>query len=159
MKFSSTSNTSESRCLNPLFQNQRPHVLLPLLSGSTKWQTNIVLIYHPILSGLPARIHLIFPQLFIAFSLPRIFVEFSLKPVYPTMVGKVFNFIVFRLLEDAFITQKIASRILYSCPPGKVLSQVPIITHQAEGNYSSQAEFFLKSLFPQQKKWGRGNYV
>ena len=54
----------------------------------------------------------------IALSLPRIFVEFSLKPVYPTMVGKVFNFIVFRLLEDAFITQKIASRILYSCPPG-----------------------------------------
>ena len=70
------------------------------------------------------------------------------------MVGKVFNFIVFRLVEDAFITQKIASRILYSCPPGKVLSQVPIITHQAEGNYSSPSRTFSKISFPSAKKSG-----
>ena len=40
-------------------------------------------------------------------SLPN-FIEFSFKPVYPN-IGEFFKFSMFRLLENAFFSQKIES--------------------------------------------------
>ena len=40
------------------------------------------------------------------FLSPEFPFEISLKLVYPTKVGQVFNFTVFKLLENAFFSQK-----------------------------------------------------
>ena len=67
------------------------------------------------------------------------------------MVGKVFRFMVFRLLENTFARQKIEFSYFYSSP-FKTLPLVLNIISQAEQKYSSfQAEIFRKSVFPQQK--------
>ena len=68
------------------------------------------------------------------------------------MVGKVFKFMVLRLLENTFASQKIEFSYFYS-PPFKTLPLVLNITSQAEQKYSSfQAVIFRKSVFPQQKR-------
>ena len=69
---------------------------------------------------------------------------------------------VFRLLENAFASQKIESGHFYSCPTGKTLPQVLIITlppFQAKEDCSfSQAAFFSK-IYPAIRKVVGGNYV
>ena len=65
---------------------------------------------------------------------------------------KFFKFLVFRLLENAFTTQKIESKHFYSCLPCKHFPQVFIITTQAEGNYSSPTTtLFRKSISSSRK--------
>ena len=97
MNFFSTPNGSEQKCLNPLFQNQRPLFLLPSLFQRVSQlqcqdQQNgkrTYVDYHPSYSGLTSRIQ---PhKLLTALSVSRIFVEFSLKPVYPTGSAKFSN--------------------------------------------------------------------
>ena len=73
----------------------------------------------------------------------KTFVEFSLKFVYPAMVEKTFKFIVFRFLENAFVSQKLESISFYSCPRSKNVPQVLIITPiQREITSFTQAEVF-----------------
>ena len=74
IKFSSTFNTSVLRCLDPLFQNQHPHFLLPHLFQR--------------MSQPPGQVLLVTT---IALDLSRIFLEFCFKHVYPTMVAKKFQ--------------------------------------------------------------------
>ena len=63
---------------------------------------------------------------------------------------KVFKFVLFRLLENAFASQKLNPDI------SKSSSQILIITPQAEENYSfPQGQHFLKYVSPQQKKGER----
>ena len=54
-------------------------------------------------------------------------VKLSRKTAYPTMVDKIFKFMVFRLLENAFACQK--NEGIYSHSPlGKTLPEVLILT-------------------------------
>ena len=72
------------------------------------------LVYHPSSSGLTTRIHfLIFLCTPLGLSLSRICAGLSLKPIYPTMVGKTFKFMVIRLVETACASQEIECRHVY----------------------------------------------
>ena len=66
--------------------------------------------------------------------------EFFLKPVYPTtLLRKSFKFMVLRLLEDTFVSQKVTFVHFYWYP-------------KADGNYSFHLNnVFWKSILPQQK--------
>ena len=98
-------------------------------------------------------------------SSSRIFVDFSLKHVYITpWLGKIFKWMVFRLPENAFVSQKIESRQVThapSCnspPPPPHPHVLLIITPmQREITHSPHAVFFffLKIYSLQQKYGGR----
>ena len=67
---------------------------------------------------------------------------------------------VFRLLKNAFVSQKIESIHFYSWPPKAILSPRFLLSPHPGGGkllIPRQAAFF-KYLFPQQKGGG-GNYV
>ena len=77
--------------------------------------------YHTSSSGLTSRIHpLTYNRPLSALSIFKIFVEFSLiKSAYSTMIEEnfqIFKLMVFRLLENAFVSQKIKCRHFYSSP-------------------------------------------
>ena len=77
--------------------------------------------YHTSSSGLTSRIHpLTYYRPLSALSIFKIFAEFSLiKSAYSTMIGEnfqIFKLMVFRLLENAFVSQKIKCRHFYSSP-------------------------------------------
>ena len=52
------------------------------------------------------------------FSLSRIFVEFCLTFIFQRL-GKMFKFMIFRLLENAFASLEVTSRHFYSYSPRK----------------------------------------
>ena len=60
---------------------------------------------------------------------------------------KIFRFMVFRLLENVFVSQ------IFTKPPRKTLPWVLTITHQA-----GEGLFFLKFVFPN-RTGETGNYV
>ena len=68
-------------------------------------------------------------------------------------LGKVFKFMMFRLLENAFMSEKVESRHSYLCSTSsKTHLQVLIINPQTEGNYSfPPGSIFSRIFFPQQK--------
>ena len=72
-------------------------------------------VQHPSSSGVAS---MIYPPSFFSplrvLSISKIFI--SLKIVYLTMVGKFFKFMVYRLLENSFVSQKILSRHFYHSP-------------------------------------------
>ena len=85
--------------------------------------------YHPNLSGLISQIDpLKFLWIHYRFISLRIFVEFFSNLYIPLLLGKIFKFMVFRSLENAFLSQKIGSIHCYWCPPSKTFPQVLIIT-------------------------------
>lgn len=81
-----------------------------------------------------------------ALSISKIFI--SLKTAYLTMVGKFFKFMMYRLLANAFASQKILPRHFYHFP-SKTFLQVLIISLEADGNYSLTTR---QHLFHQQKE-------
>ena len=104
MNFSSTSNIGVQRCLYPLFQNQRPHFLLPPLfwiisQPSSQDQLNGKRTYyhdHPFPSELASQIQsLIFLWTPRGFSLQNTSWIFSQTCIshqlYPTMVAEKFQ--------------------------------------------------------------------
>ena len=61
------------------------------------------------------------------------------------MVNFCFKFIVFKVLENTLVNQKIRSRHIYSKLLSRALPKVFIIIPQALGNYSfAQTAFFCK---------------
>ena len=60
--------------------------------------------------------------------LSKIFLEFFLKPVYRTIVVESFKFMVLRLLENPFVSQKIKSVHFYSYTQSKLYPVVIITT-------------------------------
>ena len=70
--------------------------------------------------------------------------------VYPTIVGEIFKFMLLRILENAFASQKIECINFYSRPPQvkfshRFLSSPP---RQREITHLPEAVFFQKSVFP-----------
>ena len=63
---------------------------------------------------------------------------FYLSPEHQVL-GEIFKFVVFRLLENGFVSLKLDSTYFYSCCPSKTY-QVLIITSQPEWNCSERAE-------------------
>ena len=108
--------------------------------------------YHPSLSELTSRIHhLMFlwtPKGFI-FS-PEYFLNL-LSNLY-TAVAESFKFIGLRLLENAFVSQKIESFYFYSCLQVKLSPRFLSLPLQAGGNYPFPLNSVLY-IFPQQKGW------
>ena len=87
---------------------------------------------------------------------------FLLKLYIPPWLGKTFRFIVSRLLENAFPSQKIESLHFHLCHPhgklsGKLLSLPPKQRGIINPPPGSIFFFFLKIYFLQQK--GGRNYV
>ena len=73
--------------------------------------------------------------------------SFFSKP-YLTIIGKILKFILFRLLENVFVSQKIESTHFYSWPP-------PPPTQQSSPSYyNSPRQSFLKIV----RGEGEGNY-
>ena len=74
----------------------------------------------PSFSGLPSWMHLLIylytPHGFIS---PNNLLNFLLNLYISPRFKKYFKFIIFRLLKNAFMNQKIESRHLYSCPQAK----------------------------------------
>ena len=75
-------------------------------------------------------------------------------------LGNNFKFMVFRLLKNAFASQKIESRHFNSCPLGKTLPKVLIITPfpRWKGITHPPMQRLFKNLFPSLAETGRGNY-
>lgn len=73
------------------------------------------------------------------------------------MVEKIFKFMVVRLLENTFATQKKKIKRFLFIRTDKTFPHVLIITSQAEEDYSSLRQHFFKNLFPP-AQIGGGNY-
>ena len=92
-------------------------------------------------SGLTSRIHLlIFRWIPQGLSL-QIIVEFFLKPVYFTMVkispmGRIFKFMVLRLLENVFVSRKNESFYSSSHAPEQTPSRFLLSHPQRERYYT-----------------------
>ena len=85
--------------------------------------------YHPSPSELTSRICLLMflwtPKGFIS---PEYFLNFFSNLFIPPWLWKSFKFMVLRLLESTFVSQKIASSLFLFMPPSKILPQFFIIT-------------------------------
>ena len=82
----------------------------------------------------------------------EILLNFLSKLYIPPWLGKIFKFLVFKLLEDAFASHKIGSGIFLLMPPGEFLPQVLVISSpQAEGNYTSPHAVFFENLSPSRR--------
>lgn len=108
MKFSTTL-IQVCQCASiPYFKLNTPFFCWPIsykeyLSSQFKINKMVNIVdYHPSPLGLNSPY---FYRLLKASCLSRIFVKFSLKPVYLTMVGENFKFIILRSLENAFASQ------------------------------------------------------
>ena len=75
-----------------------------------------------------------------------------LKPVYPTMVGKIFKFMVFRLLENAFVSQKIEFRHFHTYPRLLHRQISPSVSYHHLSCITPQAVFFRKPI-PPAERW------
>ena len=116
MKFSSTSNTSVQRYLYSLFQNQRPHLsLLHLFRRISQ------LLCQDQQNSKRTRIHsLIFLWTLKGFISPEYFLNFFLDLYISPWLRKSFKFMVLRLLENTFVSQKNESVHFYSWPQSKL---------------------------------------
>ena len=74
--------------------------------------------------------------------------QLSVKPVYYIKVGEKSKNMVFRLLENAFVSQKIESKHFYSC---KILPQVQSSPPGSGKLLVSPRQHSFKNLFTQQK--------
>ena len=73
--------------------------------------------YHPSPSQLTSRIHPhVFLWTFKGFISPESFLNFFRNLYIPPWLRKSFKFMVLRLLANTFVSQKIESVTLYSCP-------------------------------------------
>ena len=101
--------------------------------------------YHSSFSESTSRIHpLIFlstPKEFI-FS-PEYFLNFFSYLYITPWLQKSLKFMVLRLLEVAFASQKFGSAHFYLCPQGKVSSRFLSLPLQTGGNYT----FLLNKVF------------
>ena len=61
--------------------------------------------------------------------------------------GKIFKFIGFRSLENAFVSQKIESRHFYSCPHDKILPRFLILPPSQENYSSTSRQDFFENIF------------
>ena len=110
-------------------------------------------------SGLTLRIQPLsyFSGFLWGLSLSRIFDEFVLKHVYPTMIGKIFKFMVLRLLDNVFVSEKIKSINFYSCPQAKLSARFSSSPpRQKEITHFPKAAF-CENLFSRSRK-GRGGH-
>ena len=109
--------------------------------------------YHPSPSELTSRIHpLIFlwtPEGYIS---PEYLLNFFSNLFTPPWFRKSFKFMVLRLLENIFVSQKLNLFIFFSCPQAKFFPKFLSSPLQTEWNYSFfPNSVFWKSIFPQQK--------
>ena len=107
--------------------------------------------YHPSPSQLTSRIH---PVKFLwnpkGFISPEFSFNFFLNLSTTPWLRKSFKFMVLRLLETTYVTQKLNLLIFIYSP-----RQKEIITPQAEGNCPFLPNsIFWRSIFPQQKERG-----
>ena len=109
--------------------------------------------YHPSPLELTSKIHtLIFLLTCKWFVSPEYFLNFFSSLFIPPWLLKSFNFIVLKLLENTFVSQKIESVHFYSCHQTKLTPRYLPSPLQAEGNYLFHpTNVFWKSIFPQQK--------
>ena len=122
MIFSSTHNTSVQRYLNSLFQNQRSLFQLSLLfwknisstrSGLIKWQTNIGSLKSFRINLKNTSSHISLGSFLRALVPRKIIFNFFKLNIPP---WKIFKFMVFRLLENAFVSQTIECWYFDLCP-------------------------------------------
>ena len=166
MNFSSTSNTGPQRYLYFLFQNQYHSFLLPLFFEEylnpqvriKKLAKEHSVVYHISPLELTSRRHLLIflwtPKGFIS---AEYFLNFFSNWYIPIRLWKKIKFVVLRLLENTFVSQKKKKKLIcifLLMLPSKTLTQVLIITHQAEGNFPRQR--FPYSL-PSRKGGDYGN--
>ena len=114
INFCSISNTSVRKCLNRYFKINFPFICCPLLIEvhlNPQVRINIVLTTNLGLQDSPQGcIFSYFYKLLVVLALSSLFAEFSLKPIYPNIppyLWKHFQFIISRLLENAFVNHKI----------------------------------------------------
>ena len=106
MKFSSIPNISVQQVHQPIFQNQRPFILLPLFFKeclNPQVRINKMVNEHKVnsyhsTSGLTSRIH---PLIFLWTH-----VVFTQTADIPPCLGNIFELTTYRLLEDALASQK-----------------------------------------------------
>ena len=116
--------------------------------------------YHPSPSEFTSRIH---PLIFLCtpkgFILQNISWFFSQTSLSHHDWKKCFKFMVLRLLENTFVSQRIESVHFYSCPQARPFPRFLSSLLQAEGNYPfPQKKMFWKSIFPQQRGRGLWNW-
>ena len=128
MKFYSAPNTSIQRCLYSLFQNQCFFFCCPLVFNEylnlqlriNKTINKHTIDYHPSPLELASNIH---PLVFLYLPLQNICWIFSRTYISQHGWGNLSKFMVFRLLENAFGSQKIKTIHFYLCPLDKTLFQ------------------------------------
>ena len=141
-----------------------PHFLLsPLFWKLLNPQVRInkmvknTLDHNPISSQLISRMH---PLIFLwtpkGFISSESSLNFFLNLYIPPWLRKSFIFIVLRLLENIFVSQKIESVHFYSCSPSKTLPQVFTIIPQAKGNCLFLPNFIFWRYFFFSRIGGRG---
>ena len=107
-----------------IFEYLNPHVSI------NKMVNKHTVNYHPSLSELTSRIHcLIFPWVPEGFTAPKYFLNFFSNLYISLWFQKSFKFIMLRLLEDTFLSQKIESVHFCSCPKAKFSPRQKKITH------------------------------
>ena len=158
MKFPSTFNTSVQRCLYPLFQNQRRHflllhVFLRMSQSSGQMLNKHVVNYNPSPSEFTSRIEpLIFLWIPKRFISPEYFFIFFSNLYIPARLKKkkkCLKFMVLRLLENRFASQRTESVYFYWYPQAKHSPRFLSSLLQVEVNYSSPPnKVFWKSIFP-----------
>ena len=109
--------------------------------------------YHPSPSELTSRIHpLIFLWTLKKFLSPEYFLNFFSNLYIPPWLRKSFKFMVLRLLENTFVSEKLESVYFYSYPQAKLSPWSLSSPLQAEENYPFPPNSAcLKSVFPKQK--------
>ena len=92
--------------------------------------------YHPSPSELTSRIHpLIFLWTLKKFLSPEYFLNFFSNLYIPPWLRKSFKFMVLRLLENTFVSEKLESVYFYSYPQAKLSPWSLSSPLQAEENY------------------------
>ena len=150
----------------PISKPMLPYTVVPSFSiprsESTIWRTNIVSVTNLVLQEYTLKDTTLsyFYISYFLISFQKIFVKFSHKAICPTMAGKTFKFMVFRLQENAFATQKTNIDVFaqvphwQNCPPGAY--------HHSQCRNKlliSPGSVFSKIFFPPAKRRGkRGNY-
>ena len=103
--------------------------------------------YHPSPSEFTSSIH---PVIFLwtpkGLISPEYFLNFFSNLYIPPGLQKSIKFMVIRLLENTFVSQK--TETVYSCPQTKLFPRFLSSPLQAEGNYSfPPTKMFWKSIF------------
>ena len=170
MKFSSTTNASMQQvpqppiskfstfyCVASFFskENLNPQVRIDKIKSERS------VVYHLILWRLTSKnssSHIFIDLLGV--YLPLEFLLNLLSNLYrPQLLGKSFKFMVFRILENAFLSRNFESRNFHSCPKPKQPTDPPPSPTTPSRFLSStprQRQRFLKTYYPSRKtpvKW------